>query len=224
MAAFAAAAVSVAFLIVHQRLALEGRPKNESELLLAFDERPSAFVASSALNAVSVLLLAVAVWYLFHATRYRRAELPPWTVKTLYVGALLVALSVVPSQLDQIDIGHEFASSGPQTNARAEDLLEGRNAALATIGFPGSMALALSIALVSLNAMRAGLLGRVIGILGVVIGILYVVPILGGPFALQIIWLGALGLLFWSAWPGGRGPAWETGEAAEWSRDAPKTL
>ena len=32
----------------------------------------------------------------------------------------------------------------------------------------------------------------------------------------QAFWLGALGALFLGRWPGGRGPAWETGEAEPW--------
>jgi hypothetical protein len=32
----------------------------------------------------------------------------------------------------------------------------------------------------------------------------------------QIFWLGAMGVLFMNRWPGGRGPAWETGEAEPW--------
>jgi hypothetical protein len=33
---------------------------------------------------------------------------------------------------------------------------------------------------------------------------------------IQAFWLGAVGLLFLGRWPGGRGPAWETGEAEPW--------
>ena len=33
---------------------------------------------------------------------------------------------------------------------------------------------------------------------------------------LQLFWFGALGLLFLNRWPGGRGPAWQTGEAIPW--------
>jgi len=32
----------------------------------------------------------------------------------------------------------------------------------------------------------------------------------------QGFWLGALGMVFLGRWPGGRGPAWETGEAEPW--------
>lgn len=83
----------------------------------------------------------------------------------------------------------------------------------ATLG--GQLALAFSFVVVALNAMRAGLLSRFVGILGVIVGALVVLPLVPLPIV-QIFWLGALGLLFLDRWPGGRGPAWETGEATPW--------
>jgi hypothetical protein len=68
--------------------------------------------------------------------------------------------------------------------------------------------------MIALNAMRAGLLSRFMGILGIFVGILLVIP-LGIPI-LQLFWFGALGLLLLNRWPGGRGPAWQTGEAMPW--------
>jgi hypothetical protein len=65
-----------------------------------------------------------------------------------------------------------------------------------------------------INAMRAGLLSRVMGILGVVIGVLFVLFQGAGLFAGP--WLVALGSLFLNRWPNGRGPAWETVEAIPW--------
>jgi hypothetical protein len=82
-------------------------------------------------------------------------------------------------------------------------------------GFGGTLALAFSFVIVALNAMRAGLLSRFMGILGIIVGALLVLPILPTPIV-QIFWLGALGVLFLGRWPGGRGPAWETGEAEPW--------
>jgi hypothetical protein len=69
--------------------------------------------------------------------------------------------------------------------------------------------------MVSLNAMRAGLLSRFMGILGIIVGVFYALPQLGGPI-LQLFWMPALGLLFLNRWPGGRGPAWETGAEEPW--------
>jgi hypothetical protein len=68
--------------------------------------------------------------------------------------------------------------------------------------------------MISLNAMRAGLFSRLMGILGIFVGVLLVIPL--GVQILQLFWFGALGLLFLNRWPGGRGPAWQTGEAIPW--------
>jgi hypothetical protein len=64
--------------------------------------------------------------------------------------------------------------------------------------------------------MRAGLLSRFMGVLGVILGALFVLPLIASPI-IQLFWLIALGALFMNIWPGGgRGPAWETGEAVPW--------
>jgi hypothetical protein len=55
------------------------------------------------------------------------------------------------------------------------------------------------------------------GILGIIVGALFVLPILGQVPFVQLFWVGAIGLLALARWPqGGRGPAWETGEADPW--------
>jgi hypothetical protein len=83
--------------------------------------------------------------------------------------------------------------------------------------FAGTLALAFTYVIIALNAMRAGLLSRFMGVLGIIVGALIVLPLLpqGVPIV-QIFWLGGLAILFLGVWPGGRGPAWETGEATPW--------
>ena len=62
--------------------------------------------------------------------------------------------------------------------------------------------------LLSLNAMRAGLLTRFMGVLGMICGAALVLlpqnPIV-------VFWLLALAVLFAHRWPQGMPPAWETG-------------
>jgi hypothetical protein len=83
--------------------------------------------------------------------------------------------------------------------------------------FAGTLALAFTYVIIALNAMRAGLLSRFMGVLGIIVGALIVLPLLpqGVPIV-QIFWLGGLAIIFLGVWPGGRGPAWETGEATPW--------
>jgi len=61
----------------------------------------------------------------------------------------------------------------------------------------GTLCLALSYVLVSVNAMRAGLLSRFMGILGIIAGGLLIIPLLpGGGSFIQLFWVVALGVLF----------------------------
>ena len=73
--------------------------------------------------------------------------------------------------------------------------------------------------MISLNAMRAGLLTRVMGILGMFAAggtvILY-----GPSQPLLPLWIAFLGPLFLGRWMGGQPPAWVTGEAEPWPTGA----
>ena len=54
------------------------------------------------------------------------------------------------------------------------------------------------------------------GILGAIAGALVVFQLAGVSAIVQGFWLAALGVIFLGRWPGGRGPAWESGEAEPW--------
>jgi hypothetical protein len=68
-----------------------------------------------------------------------------------------------------------------------------------------------------LRARRAGLMSQFMSILGVVAGALMVLQLMPlVPEVTRAFWLGAVGALFLGSWPGGRGPAWETGQPDPW--------
>jgi hypothetical protein len=82
----------------------------------------------------------------------------------------------------------------------------------------GSFALAVGLFLVSLNAMRAGLVTRLFGYLGVAAGAFLILF----PFPLvQFFWLAGLGALLLGTWPGGVPPAWAAGRAVPWPDTRP---
>ena len=89
------------------------------------------------------------------------------------------------NQLELNDVADEFVStvgdrSNKAANDLAEDLLKDRNKLGGALAQGGTLCLALSFVLVSLNAMRAGLLSRFMGILGIIVGVLLVLPLLPG--------------------------------------------
>jgi hypothetical protein len=80
----------------------------------------------------------------------------------------------------------------------------------------GGLTMAAAFVLVSLNAMRVGLLTRLFGGIGIFIGVLVVLPVPLLSQVLQPLWLFALSWLFLQRWPGGMPPAWQTGRAEPW--------
>lgn len=216
LSAFAAALLLVAGTIVRQAVALSDDPDDDREFLVAINDNSGAFLASSVLQALAFLALIGVFVYLGRAVLARRPGLPGMLIWLGVLGPLLLAIAGVLSDLARLDIADELVTSGAQTDARAEDLLEDRSVAAAAIGSAGTLAMALAFVFFSVNAMRVGLLSRFMGVVGAIIGALYVLPILAGPLVVQLFWLIALGVLFLGAWPGGRGPAWATGEAVEW--------
>ena len=135
------------------------------------------------------------------------------------LGAVTLAVITVLRQLELIDIADSFfpdvARGERDLEQAAEDYIEDElSPALQGISLGGSIALAFATIMIALNAMRAGLLSRFMGILGIFVGVVLVIPL--GVQILQLFWFAALGMLFLGRWPGGRGPAWETGEAIPW--------
>jgi hypothetical protein len=215
VAALAGVVLLIAYVVVQQLVALSDRPGNSAEFLETIDKHSGAWGAAAVLQGLSAFALAAVLWYLFTATRHRRPELPSWAVYVVFPAAVLLTAGYVLSALDQLDAATRFLASGARTKKRADDLLDDRSGTSVALGAAGGLGIALSLVLVSLNAMRVGLLSRFLGILGVIVGALQVLPVLP-PFVLEIFWLAALAALFLDRWPGGRGPAWDTGEAVPW--------
>jgi hypothetical protein len=217
----------------------EDRPGIEpnADFLLSVNESPSPLYAASAIQAVTGLLLIPVFYYLFRATSARIPGIPRWFVYFIVLGPLMYAAAQPFSATTQIDVAEKFAErdySFPDEDADSdlrncpairgelgEDCAvelrrEEASAAGQILGFGGTVALAFLFVMLPLRARRAGLLSPFMGILGVIAGVLFVLPLPGVPVFLQAFWLGAIGALYLGNWPGGRGPAWETGNADPW--------
>jgi hypothetical protein len=220
----AAAAIATVLLIVASNVVraavLTGDLDTDSESLVTLDDAGSGLIGSSAVQALSQLTLAFVLFYLYRATKYRRPQLPSFTLGLIVVAPIMVAAGRVATDIDLLGIADDFVSSGVTEGGageeRAENLIEERALIGPGLLQAGVLALGLSLVLLSLNAMRAGVLSRFMGVLGIIIGVLYVVPLFGGPSFIAIFWAGALAALFLDRWPNGRGPAWESGEADPW--------
>jgi hypothetical protein len=193
------------------------------DYLLSIDENSGAYLASALLSALAALLLIGAFLYLFRATLARGGGVPRWFIYLVIGAPLLYAVSKVIYAFDAIDIADEFAGGEPIRGDagadRATDLTDTSPVVLA-IQTAGAVGVAFLFVMLPLRARRVGLLTPFMGILGVVAGALIVLPLGGVSSVIQAFWLGALGMLFLGRWPGGRGPAWESGLPEPWPSGA----
>jgi hypothetical protein len=229
LAAFAAAVAFLAQIVMFQAV-LDDRRGVEAlpDFLLSVDARPGLFLGSTIVQAIGGLLLLPVFLYLFRATLARQAAVPRWFVYLIYVGPVLYALSAVLGAVDRIDLAHDFADGSPIAGQRGDDRADrlvddNPNSLLFGLSFASSLAVAFLYVMLPLRARRVGLLSPFMSILGVVAGallVLQLVPLV--PTIIQAFWLGAMGALYLGNWPGGRGPAWDSGEPEPWPRAAQK--
>jgi hypothetical protein len=180
-----------------------------------YEDHATTILASAVARGIGLIALGWAVTYLAVATRARRPELARPLVYAGLVGAILSAISTVLGAFGSSAAVSDFLD-GPHTVDEARDVAGGSLLVTAQfIGLAAQLALAVGLVLVSLNAMRAGLLTRFLGILGIITGVLVIIP-LGPVPVVQAFWLAALGLLFLHRTPGGVPPAWRTGKAEPW--------
>ena len=111
-----------------------------------------------------------------------------------------------------------FVDAVDKTNSAASDALSPTATLVGQLIWEiSALALGFGIAIISLNAMRVGLLTRFMGVLGVIVGVA-VAPILpiDQQGIIRVFWLAALGMLFLGRLPSGTPKAWTTGEAEPW--------
>jgi hypothetical protein len=213
--AFAASALIILG-IAYRVSEIPASATNVKELLTQVNKDESAFLVASILTALAILAIIPPLLYLYRTTRYRRPQIPRAAELLVIAGPVVLAVVTVLLQLKQADAASDFVNGAVKTNKHAEDLRSDAYGSLAYAQLAGSMASGAGVLMLSINAMRAGLLSRFMGILGVILGALFVIPILPAPI-IQLFWLTALGVLFIDQWPAtGRGPAWESGEEEPW--------
>ncbi len=202
--------------------------RNQLSKFVVLESHGAVLTIASILQALGDLALVATLYHLYRATRGRRPELPAVFRYILMVGAIGAALvgtavqaalppfGLVFQGLFASQLGKFFSSFG-QTYQQAVDLFGSgplRTVGLIQLGV--TFALLVSIVFLSLNAMRVGLLPKLMGYVGVLIGILVLLPLASGVPILPAFWLLALAYLFSGRWPGRLPPAWRTGQAEPW--------
>jgi hypothetical protein len=200
------------------------------DFLLSIDDAPGTMVASQVVIAVSALCLIPVFVYIFRAIVHRIPQVPRWFVYLIVIGPVFYAISLVMGAIDRVDVAELFAErssdvgefcpaiAGKAGEECAKDLIADDVRPLGIgLSLAGSVGTAFLFVMLPLRARRAGLMSQFMSILGVVAGALMVLQLMPlVPEVTRAFWLGAVGALFLGSWPGGRGPAWETGQPDPW--------
>jgi hypothetical protein len=186
----------------------------DADVLRYFDRNGSEYLASSILQAVGILLLVVVAVHLYRAAKDRNPDQQSLVLVVGVYGPAAFAASTLTRAVTYTILADDFAGRAVQTERVADDLLGTPALDVANaLGLTGVLALGFWLVKGSLDAMRVGLLTRLMGVMGIALG-----PALVLGFGLLVLplWLVALGVLFLGRWPRGMPPAWITGRAEPW--------
>ncbi len=195
---------------------------NEKTLgLITENKRATRDLIGSIVAAISLFAIGWTLLWLWDAARARDPKLRPsfmgWIAAA---GAAIQAVGVVVYAAAFGNAASDFVSTGSQTYPEANHLLTGGVLVAGQIAnYLGLLLLAVAIVLISLNAMRVGLLTRFLGYLGIIAGVLTIIPLVPIPIV-EAYWLIALAYLLSGRWPSGVPPAWSTGHAERWPSSA----
>jgi hypothetical protein len=190
--------------------------------LLVTNKRAGLEIISAIASALGLLGLGGTLAFLYTAVKARKPTISGATRVTFLVGVVLAAGGGIGYGVVIASKAHEFATQGLQTYPEANRLLgHGAVAVLQYGGLIGSLLLAVGFVLVALQAMRVGLLTKMVGYVGIGAAAASLLLIGSAPALLiQVFWLMAMAFLLSGRWPNGDPPAWKTGEAVPWPTSA----
>jgi len=188
--------------------------------LITEHHRAGYDIFATILNSVAEISFGVTLWYLWRCTRSRATKSLTYLPVITGIGVAIAAATGVVYVLAFAHIASEFVSTGAQTYDQANRLeSSGVIEICKVLGQLGALLIAVSFVLVSLQAMRVGLLPKFMGYVGMLAGALFLFPITQVP-VVQLFWLLALAMLFAGRWPDGAPAAWRTGKAEAWPSSA----
>jgi hypothetical protein len=215
----AIAAAAAVLLIGSAVVQLAGPHTNVNEVTLGLITEHKRFaldVVGAVLQGLGWVALASTLWFLFGCVRAREERVQPFIGWLALVGAPLAAIGILGYVVSYGSVADQFVSHGAQTYPQAHQLMSGSVLSVFQIvDYLGELLLAVSFVMVSLNAMRVGLLTRFLGFLGIIGGVLTLFVITPVPIV-QFYWLAAVAYLLSGRWPSGVPPSWRTGRVERW--------
>jgi hypothetical protein len=211
VAAIFSAAMFAAAAIWSQSLSNDAPERNGPALLRFFDRHITDLVGSSTVRGLALLLLLPVTVHLYRATKARRPEEPQVVLVMGLYGPIASGIGTIVVGIALAAAASSFTDKQFQTIKAADDAFRTVQL-LGLLSFSGSLALAFWFVKGCLDAMRVGLLSRIMGVVGIVMGPGLV--IFSGAFQFLLpVWLVAVAGLFAGLTVGGKPPAWDAGEA-----------
>lgn len=187
--------------------------------LVFLDKHSTGVIVSALLIGLGAPAVGGALYYLFRAVKGRRPAIPQVALFCIGIGAIGTLISEIGFQVALTSVAGDWVRSHPTLadEISARDAFSGPGLqVLQGLGLGAQLALGFAFVIVSLNAMRVGLVTRFTGIVGIASGVFLVIPLLSPLPIVQAFWLLALALLFSHHWPSGLPEAWSSGEARPW--------
>src|SRR4051812_4204417 len=199
--------------------AATGRPPPPGQLAALMEYQGThqiPYLIGGLLSGLGLLATYPALAYLYRAARARTA-IPASALVLAAAGAVGAGVGAAVAQIALTVAASDFANGADHTNSAALDAQNSGVAVAGTfVGFLGGVLLAVALLLIALNAMRAGLLTRLMGIVGMFAAATFVIRGLDPFGAIRAFWFAALALLILGRLPNGRPPAWSVAEAVPW--------
>jgi MFS family permease len=224
LAAFAAVGFVIAAIVIATQGV--GSSGGDSELLRQVDEHRGAELLSSILQAIGIGLLAAPLYYLFRSAKARSEQMRGQLVGVVIAAPLFLAAAAILTGVSTLHAASDFVSNevprlmakgvglnSDRANEIAKETIDGASLRSLSAGFGlgGQLGFLVAMVYTCLYAMRVGLLPRFWGSLGIALGAVSFVF-----FQFALLWFIYLGLLLIGRVPGGKPPAWESGEAIPW--------
>jgi hypothetical protein len=188
--------------------------------LLVDHKRKSINLIAAVINAVAQIVLVWTLWYLWRCASARSARRNIYIPILTAVGGLLTIVATIGYLFDLDHASDVFVSTGQQTYDQGHSLLGADSLFIwQELELLAALLLAIAFVLVSVQAMRVGLLPRFLGYVGMVAGALILIPIIQVP-VVQLYFLFSVGLIIAGQWPNGPPKAWLTGKAEAWPSSA----
>ena len=182
------------------------------------DNHAAAFILAAIFNNIGMLAIVPMLLYLHSAVRFRRPETSQAAKYLAIGGPVAAAIFGIAAEIIFLVNAHRYITHTDRSHhALTQAVSSAPQLVLSTLATFGLLALTAALIMVSIGAIRTGLLSRFLGYVGVFGGILFIVPFFPIP-AVQAFWLVGVGIVLAGVGDIVLPPAWAAGEAQPWPK------